>query len=101
VTGTWSADGLTPVSGGAHRTFTQPGRVAFEANAEIAVSLGDRRDLRTIINSSSPYLVTWSQEPNAVFTLDEASAQKHRCLIEKDATGLRVRWIPGFSVIVR
>jgi autotransporter-associated beta strand protein len=101
VTGTWSADGLTPVSGGAHRTFTQPGRVAFEANAEIAVSLGDRRDLRTIINSSSPYLVTWSQEPNAVFTLDEASAQKHRCLIEKDATGLRVRWMPGFSVIVR
>ena len=99
VTGTWDSDGIAASSGAAHRSFTDPGLVKFADGAEITVALGDRNDIHSVIRSATPYLVTWSTEPSATFTLDEESYQHYR--ITKTPQGLKVSSRPGFVIIVR
>lgn len=101
VTGTWNADGLAPVTGGANRNFTQPGLVSFADGAEITVAIGSRSDIHSVIRSASPYLVTWGEgvEPSATFTLDEESYTHYR--IKKTPQGLMVSSRPGFAIIVK
>ena len=99
VTGTWDSDGIAASSGGAHRSFTDPALVKFADGAEITVALGNRNDVHSVIRSATPYLVTWSTEPSATFTLDEESYQHYR--ITKTPQGLKVSSRPGFVIIVR
>ena len=99
VTGTWDSDGIAASSGGAHRSFTDPGLVKFADGAEITVALGNRNDVHSVIRSATPYLVTWSTEPSATFTLDEESYQHYR--IAKTPQGLKVSPRPGFVILVK
>ena len=100
VTGTWSADGLTPVGGGANRNFTSPGLVTFADNAEITVAVGNRQDVLSIANSENPYLVTWATKPDAVFTLEEAMSKKGFRLVMEDM-GLRFVYTGGTTLFLR
>jgi autotransporter-associated beta strand protein len=99
VTGTWDSDGIAASSGGAHRSFTDPGLVKFADGAEITVALGNRNDVHSVIRSATPYLVTWSTEPSATFTLDEESYKHYR--IAKTPQGLKVSPRPGFVIFVK
>ena len=101
VSGTWNSDGEAASSSNiAHRSFTTPGLVLF--NGEITVALGNRdvSELKDILNSDSPYLVTWTKEPTAVFTLDEESYEKG-FRIKADATGLKLDFCKGLFIFVR
>ena len=99
VTGTWSASGIVYTQA---KDETAAGRVSFADGAAITVAIGERDDIGSLIDSNSPYLVTWSEDgqPAATFALDGASYDKgYR--IEPDSTGLRVRMRKSLSIVVR
>ena len=91
VSGTWNADGKT--------TANQSGPVSFASGATIGVDLSGRTDLRELAASASPYVVTWSSQPNATFTLDAETAKNFK--LKPDGTGIKLVRRSGFTIIVR
>ena len=95
--GVWSADGDGTY---ANRDNNNAGLVSFASGAAITVDLSGRTDLQTIAKSANPYIVTWSSQPSATFTLDAVSYEKgYR--ITPDSTGLKVSYHQGLTIIVK
>ncbi|MBP5321687.1 MAG: hypothetical protein J6334_11930 [Kiritimatiellae bacterium] len=100
VTGSWDASGVAPVTGGPNRSFTAAGLVSFDSGAEIAVELGDRGDVIPLSRSDFPYLVTWAEQPEATFVLDE-TMYRSGFRIFADETGLRLIYAGGTVILVQ
>lgn len=99
ITGALSATGTAP-SNTVHKDHTEAGEITFASDATVGVDLSGRTDLRELAKSATPYVVMWSSQPNATFTLDAASYEKgYR--ITPDSTGLKVSYRQGLTIIVR
>ena len=76
--------------------------VQFPAHGTVTVNLAGRTDLKTIAESESNYIVTWSeyygQPATTTFKLDDET--KERFALSPDATGLRLVK-KGFVMILR
>ena len=97
VSGAWSAAGAAIPS--SHKDVTGPGMVSFASGATVGVDLSGRTDLRELAKSATPYVVTWSSQPNATFTLDAVTKRDFN--IESDGTGIKIVPRAGFAVFVR
>ena len=97
VSGTWSAAGTAIPS--SHKDVTGPGMVSFASGATVGVDLSGRTDLKELAKSATPYVVTWSSQPNATFTLDAETAERFK--IKPDGTGIKLVRRSGFTIIVR
>ena len=80
--------------------------VTFAAGTAVApsvvnVDLSGRTDLRTLVKSTNPYVVTWSSQPtNVEFVLDaQSEADGYR--IYSEAEGLRLKRFKGFMILVK
>jgi hypothetical protein len=101
------AEHLSPVLdlSGLDGTFVVPASgysMRYGSGVTVTVKLGDRTDIRQLLKSDSPYLVTWGtgEAPTVEFVLDEAS-YKVGYRITKDKTGLKVSYRMGLMLIVR
>ena len=78
----------------------------FAANANVTVNLAGRTDLRTIVKSENPFVVTWPEglgpAANVTFQVD-AETKRNRFKIVRDdgRNGLRLVRASGFTLIVR
>lgn len=79
-------------------SFTNGNTLQFEEGATVTVNLAGREDLGTIVNSESPYVVTWETQPNATFVPDAQTAGQYKLV--PDASGLRITHKPGFVLII-
>ena len=88
-------------------TFTTGStNLQFAAGANVTVNLAGRTDLRTIMKSESPYIVTWPEGlgPAASVTFQvDAETKRNRFKIVRDdgRNGLRLVRASGFTLIVR
>ena len=98
VTGTWSASGTDPTDKG-NSDINTAGSVTFASGATVGVDLSGRTDLKELAKSATPYVVTWSSQPNASFTLDAETAKNFK--IKPDDTGIKLVRRGGLMVIVR
>ncbi len=98
VTGTWSASGTDPTDRG-NNDINTAGSVTFASGATIGVDLSGRTDLKELAKSATPYVVTWSSQPNATFTLDAETAERFK--IKPDGTGIKLVRRSGFTIIVK
>ena len=99
VSGTWSADGLALTDATGNNARTDVGLVSFASGAAINVNLSRRTDLGDLARSASPYVVAWSSQPNATFTLDAATAKYY--VIEADETGVKLIRRGGLAIILK
>ena len=80
--------------------------IKFAANANVTVNLAGRTDLRTIVKSENPFVVTWPEglgpAANVTFQVD-AETKRNRFKIVRDdgRNGLRLVRASGFTLIVR
>ena len=58
-----------------------------------------RTDLRELVKSENPYVVTWNAQPDAMFTLDAETTELFK--IEPDDTGIKLIRRSGFTIIIR
>ena len=98
ITGALSTTGTAPSNTG-HNNHTEPGAVTFASGATVGVDLSGRTDLKELAKSATPYVVTWSSQPNATFTLDAETAKNFK--IKPDDTGIELVRRGGLMVIVR
>ena len=73
--------------------------MTFASGATVGVDLSGRTDLKELAKSATPYVVTWSSQPNATFTLDAETAERFK--IKPDGTGIKLVRRSGFTIIVR
>ena len=73
--------------------------VTFAQGASVTVDLAGRKDLETVVDSGSPYVLTWNSMPDADFTLDSTSAEIYRTA--KDENGLKLLRKMGLVLSVR
>ena len=98
VTGTWSASGTDPTDKG-NSDINTAGSVTFASGATVGVDLSGRTDLKELAKSATPYVVTWSSQPNATFTLDAETAKNFK--IKPDDTGIKLVRRGGLTIIVK
>ena len=98
ITGALSTTGTAPSNTG-HNNHTAPGAVTFASGATVGVALSGRTDLRELAKSANPYVVTWSSQPNATFTLDAETAKNFK--LKPDGTGIKLVRRGGLTIIVR
>jgi len=88
-------------------TFTTGStNLQFAAGANVTVNLAGRTDLRTIVKSENPFVVTWPEGlgPAASVTFQvDAETKRNRFKIVRDdgRNGLRLVRASGFTLIVR
>ena len=88
-------------------TFTTGStNLQFAAGANVTVNLAGRTDLRTIMKSESPYIVTWPEglgpAANVKFDVDAETRRNHFKIVRDDEhNALRIANKPGFVLIVR
>ena len=80
--------------------------IHFAANANVTVNLAGRNDLRTIVKSENPFVVTWPEglgpAANVTFQVDAETARNGLKIIRDDErNGLRLVRKPSFTLIVR
>ena len=80
--------------------------IKFAANANVTVNLAGRTDLRTIVKSENPFVVTWPEglgpAANVTFQVDAETKRNHFKIIRDDErNGLRLARKPSFMLIVR
>ncbi len=78
----------------------------FAAGANVTVNLAGRTDLKTIMKSESPYIVTWPEglgpAANVTFQVDAETKRNHFKIIRDDErNGLRLARAGGFMLIVK
>ena len=98
VTGAWSASGTDPTDKG-NSDINTAGSVTFASGATVGVDLSGRTDLKELAKSATPYVVTWSSQPNATFTLDAETAKNFK--IKPDDTGIKLVRRGGLTIIVK
>ena len=98
ITGALSTTGTAPSNTG-HNNHTEPGAVTFASGATVSVDLSGRTDLWELAKSANPYVVAWSSQPNATFTLDAETAEHFK--IAPDGTGIKLLCRSGFTIFVK
>lgn len=98
VTGAWSASGTDPTDKG-NNDINTAGSVTFASGATVGVDLSGRTDLKELAKSATPYVVTWSSQPNATFTLDAETAKNFK--IKPDGTGIKLVHRGGLTIIIK
>ena len=98
ITGALSATGTAPSNTG-HNNHAEAGAITFASDAVVGVDLSERTDLRELAKSATPYVVTWSSQPNATFTLDAETAKNFK--IKPDGTGIKLVRRSGLTVIIK
>ena len=78
----------------------------FAANANVTVNLAGRTDLRTIVKSENPFVVTWPEglgpAASVTFQVDAETKRNHFKVIRDDErNGLRLVRASGFTLIVQ
>ena len=78
----------------------------FAANANVTVNLAGRTDLRTIVKSENPFVVTWPEglgpAANVTFQVDAETRRNHFKIVRDDErNGLRLVRASGFTLIVQ
>ncbi len=100
ITDALSATGTAPSNTGHNdHKGADTGAITFASDATVGVDLSGRTDLRELVKSATPYVVTWSSQPNATFTLDAKTAERFK--LEPDATGIKLVRRNGFTIIIR
>ena len=100
ITGALSATGTAPSNTGHNdHKGADTGAITFASGATVGVDLSGRTDLRELAKSATPYVVTWSSQPNATFTLDAETAERFK--IAPDGTGIKLLCRSGFTIFVR
>ena len=88
-------------------TFTTGStNLQFAAGANVTVNLAGRTDLRTIMKSESPYIVTWPEglgpAANVKFDVDAETRRNHFKIVRDDEhNGLRLVRAGGFTLLLR
>ena len=88
-------------------TFTTGStNLQFAAGANVTVNLAGRTDLRTIMKSESPYIVTWPEglgpAANVTFKVDDATKRNGVKVVRDDEhNALRLARVGGFTLIMR
>lgn len=97
MSGTWNSSGCDLNKNNA--VHTETGLVTFASGATVTVDLSGRTDLRELAKSATPYVVTWSSQPNATFTLDAETAERFK--IKPDGTGIKLVRRSGLMILVK
>ncbi|MBP5227007.1 MAG: hypothetical protein J6336_06450, partial [Kiritimatiellae bacterium] len=100
-----SAIDLTSKTGAWSTTFVNEKNtfeLAFAENAAVTLDVHDRADLFELARSEDPYIVKWATEPDASvsFALDNATA-KRGFIVKRDATGAKLIFVGGTTIIIR
>jgi len=88
-------------------TFTTGStNLQFAAGANVTVNLAGRTDLRTIMKSESPYIVTWPEglgpAANVTFKVDDTTKRNGVLVVRDDEhNGLRLVRAGGFTLLLR
>ena len=75
--------------------------ISAEAPSIINVNLAGRTDLIALKNSESPYIVTWSSQPENMNFVLYAQSSANGFRIYSEAGGLRLKRFVGSTVIFR
>ena len=80
--------------------------IKFAANANVTVNLAGRTDLKTIVKSENPFVVTWPEglgpAASVTFQVDAETKRNHFKIIRDDErNGLRLVRASGFTLIVQ
>ena len=80
--------------------------IKFAANANVTVNLAGRTDLRTIVKSENPFVVTWPEglgpAASVTFQVDAETKQNRFKIVRDDErNGLRLVRASGFTLIVQ
>ena len=80
--------------------------IKFAANANVTINLAGRTDLRTIVKSENPFVVTWPEglgpAASVTFQVDAETKQNRFKIVRDDErNGLRLVRASGFTLIVQ